>query len=385
MRLKHLFVALISSLSTVLWATPLLVPPPPPVDAQAYVLMDYHSGRALSERNAHTRMEPASLTKMMTMYVVDYELAQGRLRAEEAVHISDKAWRAQGSRMFLEVNQKVPVHTLVRGIIIQSGNDASIALAEHIAGSEDAFVDLMNQHAQHLGMTNTHFRNATGLPDPQHHSTAHDMALLAQALIKNYPESYALYSQKWFSYNGIKQPNRNRLLWRNEWVDGIKTGSTDDAGYCLVASAKRDDMRLITVVLGAPSDESRTEESQKLISYGFRFYETHKLFAHDTSVRDTRVWMGAQKQVAVGPTQDVFVTIPQGSYAQLDAKVQMHPSLKAPIHAQKSLGTLVISLNNEPLAQVPLVALNEVPPAGLWGKFTDYVTMNVSQWTGRTV
>tara|TARA_Y100000766_G_scaffold71259_1_gene59834 strand:+ start:815 stop:1939 length:1125 start_codon:yes stop_codon:yes gene_type:complete len=356
----------------------IIVPNSPPVNATAHILMDYHSGEVLSEHLSEERVEPASLTKIMTMYVIDYELASGRLHEDEMVTISEKAWRAEGARMFVEVNTQVSVADLIRGIIIQSGNDASIAMAEYIAGSEDAFVAMMNQHAQRLGMQNTHFENVTGIPTEGHYSTAKDLALLSSAIIRDFPENYALYSEKWFSYNGIKQPNRNRLLWRNDHVDGIKTGHTDSAGYCLVASAAKDNMRLISVVLGANDDTGRTDGSNKLLTYGFRFFETHRLFASYKPLKQARVWMGNSAELALGTTEDIFVTIPQGHYDDLTATIRLDNNIRAPITEGARYGTIEVSLGDQLLATKPLISLHNVDKGGVFRRFKDYVSMTFS-------
>ncbi|MES2211885.1 MAG: D-alanyl-D-alanine carboxypeptidase family protein, partial [Pseudomonadota bacterium] len=324
-----------------------ILPQPPQINAKAYVLMDYNSGRILNAQEANTRIEPASLTKMMTMYVVDQEIKQGRLKLTDIVTVSEKAWREEGTRMFLEANSKVSVNDLIHGVIVHSGNDACVALAEHIAGSTEAFTDLMNQYAMQLKLANTHFMNVTGLSDPEHYSTAEDLANLSRALIRDFPESYALYSEKWFTHNGIKQPNRNRLLWRSELVDGIKTGNTNAAGFCLSASAKKADFRLISVVMGAKSDAARTEETQKLISYGFRFYESHKLLAKEQNVKNVRVWLGKAKMVTVGPKDDVFLTLPQGERERLEATLTLNRGLKAPLKAGDVVGLVNVQLDGQ--------------------------------------
>lgn len=354
---------------------PVIVPQAPKINAHAYVLMDYHSSRVLSEMNADDIVEPASLTKMMTMYVVDHELRSGRLSMDELVTVSEKAWKSTGSRMFLEVNSQVPVQEIIKGIVVQSGNDASIAIAEHIAGSEDAFVAVMNQHAKLLGMSKTHFLNVTGMPQEGHVTTAHDMALLAQALIEQFPETYSLYSEKWFTYNGIKQPNRNRLLWQNEHVDGIKTGNTDNAGFCFVASANKDGMRLISVVMGAEDDGARMEFTNKLLTYGFRFFETHRLFEAGASLKEARVWMGSNSQLGLGTTKDIYVTIPQGTYDALQATLKLDKRITAPVQQGEALGHLEITLGDDTVTTASLTALSAVDTGGLFSRFSDYVSL----------
>jgi D-alanyl-D-alanine carboxypeptidase (penicillin-binding protein 5/6) len=353
-----------------------LVPTAPTVNAASYILIDFHSGRLLAHKNSDEKMEPASLSKLMTMYVVEQEILQNKLSLSDKVLISTNAWKTSGSKMFVNVDDHISVEDLIRGVVIQSGNDASVALAEHIAGSEEAFAQLMNHYAKNLGMKNTHFTNATGLPDPDLYSTAKDMSLLAQALIRNSdPKIFPLYAEKWFTYQNIRQQNRNRLLWRDIGVDGLKTGHTESAGYCLVSTALRNGMRLISVVMGSPSDAVRAEESQKLLSYGFRFFETHKLFAAYTPLEKARVWMGSQKEVPLGLTRDIYVTIPQGRYEQLDAVLAIDAPVKAPIRKGASLGTVSVKLDNTVLIEEHLIGLDEINEGGLWDRVSDYVSL----------
>jgi D-alanyl-D-alanine carboxypeptidase (penicillin-binding protein 5/6) len=352
-----------------------LTPAAPAINAKGYLLMDFHSGQTLAEKNAGQRMEPASLTKMLASYVVDAELAKGHFGLDSEVTISEKAWRMEGSRMFVEVGKKVSVEQLLKGMIIQSGNDATVALAEFVAGSEDAFVSLMNQHAAELGMTESHFMNSTGLPHKDHYTTPRDLARLAQALIRDFPEHYEWYAEKVFTFNGIKQHNRNKLLWRNEYVDGIKTGHTESAGYCLVASMLRDDMRLIAVVLGTNSEEARAEETQKLLGFGFRFFETHRLYAANEALTTARIWKGESEQLPLGLGADLYLTIPRGQYKKLDASMQIDSRITAPAKKGDSYGNVNISLENESYAQRKLVALTDVPPGNLWTKLVDEVKL----------
>ncbi len=352
-----------------------LIPAVPKIQAKGYLLTDFHSGRVLAEKNADERMEPASLTKMLSAYVVDHELAKGNIHLDDMVTISEKAWRMPGSRMFVEVGKKVSVGDLLKGVIIQSGNDATVALAEHVAGSEDAFVSLMNQHAAELGMSNSHFVNATGLPHKDHYTTPRDLATLARALIRDFPENYKLYSQKSFTFNGIKQFNRNKLLWRNKYVDGIKTGHTESAGYCLVASMLRDDMRLISVVLGTRSEEARASESQKLLTYGYRFFETHRLYGAGEPLTTARIWKGARPELPLGLAEDLYVTIPKGRYKQLEAKMTMDSRIVAPVRKGQVLGSVELSLDGEPYAERKLVALDEVAEGGLFDRLLDEVRL----------
>ena len=347
-------------------ATSALIPAPPQVSARSYLVMDTDTGHIIAADRESERFAPASLTKMMTSYIVEYEISKGNISEEDLVLISEKAWRTGGSRMFIQEGTQVKVGDLLRGVIIQSGNDASVALAEHIAGSERAFADLMNQHARLLGMENTHFVNATGLPADDHYSSAIDLAKLAKALITRFPEHYAIYSQKYFTYNNIRQPNRNKLLWRDNSVDGIKTGHTDDAGYCLVASAKRDDMRLITGVMGTDSEEARARESQKLLSYGFRYYRTHQLYTAGAVLKDSKIWAGARDQIRLGLTEDLAVTVPRGKADQLEANIELDKVIKAPVAQGQELGKVRVSIDGETVATVPLVALEAVAEGGLF-------------------
>ena len=356
-------------------AQPVLIPSPPQVAGSSWVLMDPLSGRVIMEHNSDERLPPASLTKMMTAYIVERELDEGRITMSDMVPVSVNAWRTGGSRMFIREGTEVSVEKLLKGVIIQSGNDASVALAEYIAGSEGAFVDIMNQQAQLLGMEDTHFENATGLPAENHYSTAHDLALLAEAIIRDYPENYGLYAQKQFTYNNIRQPNRNQLLWRDASVDGLKTGHTDAAGYCLVASAKRDGTRLIAVVMGTNSADARAREVQKMLNYGFRYYETERLFRGGQELVESRVWGGELDQVSVGVAKDVYVTIPRGARDQLESAVDLDSVIKAPIKVGDELGRVSVTLNGETLVDKPALALTEVPEGGLFKRLWDAIKL----------
>lgn len=367
--LKKLLIASLLLASTVLvQAQEVLIPAPPSLSATAYLLMDAESGKVLVEHNADKQLPPASLTKMMTSYIVSEEIDAGRLSEDEMVDISVKAWRKGGSKMFVREGSQVSVKDLLRGVIIQSGNDASIALAEHIAGSEDAFVDIMNQKAALLGMTNTHFENSTGWPAEGHLTTARDLAILAEAVINDHPEHYKLYREKYFSYNGINQPNRNRLLFRDESVDGLKTGHTEEAGYCLVASAERNDMRLIAVVMGTASEEARATETQKLLSYGFRYFQTQKLYSGGDEISTSRVWAGQSDSVGLGVAHDIVLTIPRGSQDALEANLHIDNTIKAPVVEGQELGNLTIELRGEMLVDTPLVATHPVEQAGFFAR-----------------
>ncbi|MCA1805746.1 MAG: D-alanyl-D-alanine carboxypeptidase [Xanthomonadaceae bacterium] len=347
------------------------VPKPPAIGAEAYLLQDFHSGQVLAEKNIDERMEPASITKIMTAYAVFKEIQGGQLALDDLVRISEKAWRTQGSRMFIEVGKQVSVEDLLQGLIVQSGNDASVALAEHVAGSEDAFAGLMNRYARELGMTGTNFVNSYGWPHEQHYTTALDIAILARHLIEEFPEYYHWYAQRQFTFNGITQHNRNRLLWRDASVDGLKTGHTDSAGYCLVTSAQREGMRLITVVLGTRSEEARAVASQSLLNYGFRFFETHKLYEAGNELTQARVWKGALEQAPLGLGEDLFVTIPRGQYDRLDASMTLDSRILAPVQNGQTLGNVHVRLGEHLVAERPLLALAGVEEGSIWQRLVD--------------
>jgi len=349
------------------------VPDPPSIGAESYILRDHHSGRVLAARQPDDRRDPASLTKLMTAYVTFNELEAGNISMDDKVRISDKAWRAEGSRMFVEVGDQVRLENLLKGMIIQSGNDASIALAEHMAGDESAFAQVMNQYAAQLGMENTQYRNATGLPAEGHYSTARDTAILAQTLIKNFPDYYQLYSQRSFQWGGIEQSNRNKLLWRDIGVDGLKTGYTESAGYCLAGSAARDGMRLTSVVMGTASKQARLDQSQSLLSYGFGFFSTHRLYQADEPMTRTQVWKGASEDVALGVGRDVYVTVPEREYDNLKASLSVDRRIMAPVDKGKEYGRVTVELNDETLVDRPLVALEAVDAGGLWTRMVDSV------------
>ena len=349
------------------------VPAPPEVAAKNYLLLDFTSGKVLAEKNADKQIEPASITKLMTAYVVYKEMDEDRLSMQDTVIISEKAWRMGGSRMYLDVNSKVSVHDLLKGLIIQSGNDASVALAEHVAGTESAFVQLMNQYATELGMDNTNFVNSTGWPDKQHLTTARDIATLTGVIIRDFPEHYSWYAEKEYTYNEIKQYNRNKLLWSDSSVDGLKTGHTDSAGYCLVSSALRSDMRLISVVLGTKSKKARASVSQTILNYGFRFYESHTLYDADEVLSRPRIWKGEFEQLAVGLDEELSITIQRGSYEKLDAVMDIDKDIEAPVMKGQQVGVVKISLEGELLVSVPLIALVSVEEGSLFQIAKDYV------------
>ena len=349
------------------------IPEPPAIASSAHLLVDHHTGKVIAEHNPDERLEPASLTKIMTAYVVFRELAAGKIALTDEVLISEKAWRTGGSKTFIELGKRIPLEVLLHGMIIQSGNDASVALAEHVAGSEDTFAHLMNSNAQRLGMVNSHFINATGLPDPEHYSTARDMTLVTAATIRESPEYYAWYAEKQYVYHGIKQNNRNRLLWQDPAVDGVKTGHTEAAGYCLVASAKRESMRLTSVVMGAKSEKARAEASLALLNYGFRFYESPQLYPGGKPVENLRVWMGEVKELPVGPAADLHATIPRGRYPQLSARIEKNADLVASVVKGDQVGEIVVELEAKEIGRVPLVALQDVPRGGWWEWLRDTI------------
>jgi D-alanyl-D-alanine carboxypeptidase (penicillin-binding protein 5/6) len=372
--MKTIFLALSFCCASLVHAadSQLLPPPPAPdVAARAFVLMDYQSGQVLQAQKPDERVEPASLTKLMTAYITFTALKQGRIKLDQTLPVSEKAWRTEGSRMFIKLNTQVPVSDLMKGMIVQSGNDACITLAEGIAGSEEAFVVLMNREAQRLGMSNTHFMNATGLPHAQHYSTARDLALIAAALIHDFPEYYPLYSIKEFRYNNITQPNRNRLLWQDPFVDGMKTGHTESAGFCLITSAKRSEMRLISVLLGANSDNARTAESQKLLNYGFQFYETYRLYPKGQTVATLPVYKGSENSVKTGFTRDVFLSLPKGYYAHAKVSLTSRQPLLAPLIPGQAVGALTVNIEGKPIITLPLQSLENVKVAGLFGRTWD--------------
>lgn len=353
------------------FAAPLPIPKAPSTGAKSFIIQDFESGRVLAEKNADQPVEPASITKLMTAYVVFNELQAGNIALGDMVTISEKAWRTPGSRMFVEVNKQVSVEDLLQGMIVQSGNDATMALAEHIAGSEETFAALMNRHAEEIGMTGSHFINTTGLPDENHYMTAKDIALLATLLIEKYQEYYHWYSQKEFTFNEITQYNRNKLLWRDESVDGLKTGFTDSAGYCLVTSAKKDGMRLITVVLGTENANARVDASQALLNYGFRFFETHKLYDAGTRLTTSRIWKGSTDTVPLGLNQTMYVTIPRGQYKSLDASMSIDDRITAPVNEGQSLGSVQVKLGDEVVADKPLVSLQMIGEGSFWQRISD--------------
>ena len=357
--------------SGVAMAAPL--PAAPQLSADSYLLFDHTSGKVIVSHNADKRIEPASLTKLMTAYIVSEELARGGVTLDEPVMVSAEAQSMPGSRMFIEAGKLVPLGDLLRGLIIQSGNDASVALAEHIAGSELGFVDMMNRTAELLGMTSTNFTNSSGLPNPDHYTTANDLAKIASAIITEHPETYELYSEKEFTFNEITQSNRNKLLWRDESVDGMKTGHTEAAGYCLVASAVRDDMRLVSVVLGAGSDSSRIAESQRLLNYGFRFYRTLRVFSAGEELSEARVWMGKQNEVPLGVAEDLYLTLPRDDFESLTSELQIGEYVRAPLRIGQELGRSIVTLDDQVISDVPLLALQNIDQGGVFKRMSDSI------------
>lgn len=354
-----------------------LMPSPPQLAASGYLLVDVDSGRIIVEHNADERLPPASLTKMMTSYIVSSELIKGNISDDDKVPISVKAWRMGGSKMFIREGTNVLLKDLLKGVIIQSGNDASVALAEYVAGDEGAFAEVMNQQASLLGMNLTHFENSTGWPAENHLTTARDLSQLARALITDFPDHYALYSEKEFTYNDITQPNRNGLLWRDPSVDGLKTGHTDEAGFCLVASAKRDGMRLVSVVMGAKSSRGREQETQKLLSYGFRYYKTHELYTAGQVLNSPKVWAGASESVDLVLDKPVVLTVPRGEKDALQATIEVDRTITAPVVAGKSYGVLKISYNGEILERRQLFAAAAVEQGALFDRLWDHIVLFV--------
>jgi D-alanyl-D-alanine carboxypeptidase (penicillin-binding protein 5/6) len=366
-----LFLVLSAFLNTGLAADQTPIPGPPELGDAAHILVDYNSGRALVEYNADQRLEPASLTKIMTAYVVFRELGKGNLKLDDMVTVSAKAWHTEGSRMFAEVGARISVENLLKGMIVQSGNDASVALAEHVAGDESVFVQMMNQNAERLGMVNTHFKNSMGLPAPDHYTTARDLSILTRALIEEFPEYYKWHSIKEFLFNGIKQTNRNRLLWRDPTVDGVKTGHTDGAGYCLVTSALRDNMRLISVVLGTKSDNERASANEALLNYGFRFFETRLLYKGNEKLAEARVWKGDSSSVELALARDFYATFPRGQYQKLKAGMEVNNMVTAPVNQGDKLGSVKVTLNDQTAGQADLVAMKSVAKGGFFRRTFD--------------
>lgn len=373
-RLILLLVAFLVPLA-VLAADVLPVPAPPIIGAKSYLLIDSRTGTELASLNPDEPLPPASLTKLMTTYVAFDAIARAQLSLEEEVTISEKAWRMEGSRMFVEVGSRVPVKDLLLGMIVQSGNDASVALAEHIAGSESVFAEMMNQHAARLGMRSSHFVNATGWPADGHVTTARDLATLTRAMIADFPEYYQWHAIKEYTYNDIRQANRNTLLWRDPSVDGLKTGHTEDAGYCLVASAKRDDMRIVSVVMGTSSTKARTDGTQALLNYGFRFFETRLLYRAGDAVTTARVWKSANESSRLGVFEDLYVTLRRGAYDQLESTLDIPAIILAPLTSGQPVAELRVHLGDQQLLAAPLRALEDNPAGSLWQRMRDSASL----------
>ena len=372
-RFLHLFFMLLCIWAPQWVQAALPVPAAPDIDAKSFLLIDFNSGHIIAGRDIDARLQPASLTKMMTAYIVYAELASGNLSRNDKVLVSEKAWRTGGSSMFIEVGEQVSVDDLIRGLIVQSGNDASVALAEAVAGNEQQFANYMNSYADKLGMTNSYFVNSTGLPDERHYSTARDMSLMAQALIRDFPEEYKLYAEREFTYSDIRQYNRNRLLWRDRTVDGIKTGHTEDAGYCLVASALRDDMRLISVLLGAKTSQSRMRETRRLLEHGFRFYKTQRVHAKHQVLESPRIWKGEADQLPLGLSDDLYITLPGEFHSTLKTMLQYDDNIFAPVVAGQVMGSLRISSNDQIVAERPLIALFDIDAGSFFQRALDSV------------
>jgi serine-type D-Ala-D-Ala carboxypeptidase (penicillin-binding protein 5/6) len=351
------------------------LPAPPIIGATSFLIIDAQTGYEMASIEPHKAVAPASLTKLMTAYAVFKSLDEGHIQLSDEVTVSEKAWRAEGSRMFIEVGKRVSVQNLLLGMIVQSGNDASIALAEHVAGTESVFAEMMNQYAKALGMLSSNFKNATGLPDDDHYSTARDLATLARAIISEYPEYYKWYSVKEFTFNDIKQPNRNNLLWRDDSVDGMKTGHTDAAGYCLVSSAERDGTRVISVVLGTSSAKSRIDGSQALLNYAFRFFETRLLYKAGEEIARTRIWKSANEYTALGVLEDLYITVQRGAYDSLESVHDIPAILEAPVAQGQPLAEMTISLNGSVLVKEPLRALADNPSGSFWQRTLDSVSL----------
>lgn len=376
MKTAHfLLFALALVISASAWAATKPIPNPPSLNADSFYLIDFDSGQVLAEKEADKRVEPASITKLMTAYLVDKAIADGDITLDEMVTISEKAWRMKGSKMFIEVGKQVSIEDLLKGLIIQSGNDATVALAEHLAGSESAFTGYMNHQAKLLGMSNTNFVNSTGWPDAEHYSTARDIATLTRAMILEFPETYRYYREREFTFNEIRQYNRNRLLWKDDTVDGVKTGHTEAAGYCLVSSALRGDMRLIAVVLGSRSDKARTQDSLSLLNYGFRFFETHRLYRADEVLKTARIWYGEQEQITMGVSRDIFITIPRGRYRDLEASMDIDSEISAPVVRGTQLGRVSITLDGEPIVSEDIVATQTIDEGSLFVKAMDSIKL----------
>ena len=355
-----------------------LVPKAPKLNLSSYILIEASTNTVIAEFNSDNQIAPASMTKVMSGYVIADQIANGSISLDDKVLISEKAWKTGGSKMFIEAGKRVSVKDLLSGIIIQSGNDATIAMAEYVAGSEEGFVDFMNAYASELGLTNSLFQNSTGFSDPNHFTSAKDLAKLTQALINNFPDHYATYKEKEFTFSGIRQLNRNKLLWRDDSVDGVKTGHTDSAGFCLISSAQRNDMRLIAVVAGSESENERLTASQRLLEYGFRFYATQKLVSQEIKVTTAKVWGGKTNEVALGSSKDIYLTLPRSEFKNIKANYQFNNNLQAPIEIGQMIGSIEFTSNDRVVLSAPLVAIETVEAKGffgmLWSRLVYWIT-----------
>ena len=355
-----------------------LVPPAPKLNLTSYILIEASTNTVIAEYDSDNQIAPASMTKVMSGYVIADQIANGSISLDDKVLISEKAWKTGGSKMFIEAGKRVSVKDLLSGIIIQSGNDATIAMAEYVAGSEEGFVDFMNAYASEMGLTNSLFQNSTGFSDPNHFTSAKDLAKLTQALINNFPDHYATYNEKEFTFSGIRQLNRNKLLWRDDSVDGVKTGHTDSAGFCLISSAQRNDMRLIAVVAGSESENERLTASQRLLEYGFRFYATQKLVSQEIKVTTAKVWGGKTDEVALGSTKDIYLTLPRSEFKNIKANYQFNNNLQAPIEIGQMIGSIEFTSNDRVVLSAPLVAIETVEAKGffgmLWSRLVYWIT-----------
>ena len=373
--MKTTFLIIAGLILPILSSASSLVPPPPQIKATSYILLDAQTNKVIVEYEADERNPPASLTKIMTTYLVEQMIQRGVVERSEQVPVSIKAWKAEGSKMFIREGTEVDLMDLLRGVVIQSGNDASIALAEFVAGDETSFAQMMNEQAEKLGMLNSNFVNSTGLPDEGHYSSARDMALLTKDMIKRFPEHYQLYSERSFKFNNIEQPNRNRLLRYDRSVDGVKTGYTKAAGYCLVASAERDGMRLISVVMGTENDDSRVRESQKLLTYGFRNFETSTIYEESEIVKSAPLFYGVEEVISLGVSENVSVTIPRGSYEKLEAQIKVPKIIEAPVRKGDVLGELLLMMDEEAIYRTSVISLEDYEQAGLFSRFSDYLEL----------
>ena len=373
--MKTTFLIIAGIILPILSSASSLVPPPPQIKATSYILLDAQTNKVIVEHEADERNPPASLTKIMTTYLVEQMIQRGVVERSEKVPVSIKAWKAEGSKMFIREGTEVDLMDLLRGVVIQSGNDASIALAEFVAGDEASFAQMMNEQAEKLGMLNSNFLNSTGLPDEGHYSSARDMALLTKDMIKRFPEHYQLYSERSFKFNNIEQPNRNRLLRYDRSVDGVKTGYTKAAGYCLVASAERNGMRLISVVMGAENDDSRVRESQKLLTYGFRNFETSTIYEESEIVKSAPLFYGVEEVISLGVSESVSVTIPRGSYEKLEAQIKVPKIIEAPVRKGDVLGELLLMMDEEAIYRTSVISLENYEQAGFFSRFSDYLEL----------